>query len=137
MQNHSLRESDCLRLVGLFVLRYEGQFKGGEVEKLMRRLEQRGISEQKRRVSYNNEFVENNDIVLQLIYALMDHCGQAKRSGQLFDSANPMSSAKKFFKGLRVSDGREWVCVTLFSQGRRERLHPTQAVVNRHSDSAH
>ena len=35
------------------------------------------------------------------------NCGQAKRSGQLFESSTPMSSAKKFFKGLRVRERGE------------------------------
>ena len=51
VQNQAVRESDCLRLVMLFALRYEGQLKGGELERLMRRLEHRGVPEQKRRVS--------------------------------------------------------------------------------------
>jgi vacuolar protein sorting-associated protein 45 len=84
LQNRNIREIDCVRLVTLFALRYESQLKAGELEKLMKRLEQRGISEQKRRA----------------VDAVMESCGQSKRTGDLFESGNPLAM-KRFLKGLK------------------------------------
>lgn len=50
LQDRAVREIDCLRLVILFALRYETQLKGDELPKLIRRLEQRGVPEQRRKV---------------------------------------------------------------------------------------
>lgn len=37
----------------------------------------------------------------QLIDSVLNHCGQAKRTGGLFESSNPLAM-KKFFRGLKV-----------------------------------
>ena len=48
--NPEVRQVDCLRLAVLFALKYESQFKGGELDSLNRMLQRRGISEQRRKV---------------------------------------------------------------------------------------
>ena len=37
----------------------------------------------------------------QVVDELLQFCGQAKRTGKLFDSTNPLNP-RKFFKGLKV-----------------------------------
>ncbi len=48
----AVREVDCIRLSVLFALRYETQFKGGELEMVSKALLKRGISDQRRRVCF-------------------------------------------------------------------------------------
>ena len=48
----AVREVDCIRLSVLYGLRYETQFKGGELETVSRALLKRGISDQRRRVQH-------------------------------------------------------------------------------------
>ena len=51
IKNSTVRSVDCIRLVLLLVLRYEGQLKRSEIDHLVKLLRMREIPEQKLDVS--------------------------------------------------------------------------------------
>ncbi|XP_003382629.1 PREDICTED: vacuolar protein sorting-associated protein 45-like [Amphimedon queenslandica] len=84
IKNSAVRSVDCLRLVLLIVLRYEGQLKRSEIDHLVKLLRMREIPDQK----------------LDLVDAIMESYREEKRTSKLFESSNPLTM-KKFLRGLK------------------------------------
>ena len=116
MAEPKVRLVDSLRLGLLYCLRYEGSTKG-DLTKVERLLISRGHTDEDKRVGVASEQLHwtllypplslslSLSLSLgQIMRALLEHSGRAKRGPELFESQGTLAKTKKFFtKGLKVS----------------------------------
>ncbi|XP_074650382.1 vacuolar protein sorting-associated protein 45-like [Tubulanus polymorphus] len=84
VSDDKVRQIDMVRLVMLYVLRYE-KHSNNDITGLLDLLRRRGVNEK-----YS-----------MLVHAVLDYGGQRARGSDLFGNMTPISITKKFFKGLK------------------------------------
>ena len=85
LANDKLRTIDAVRLVLLYILRYE-RTSGNDIKNLRSELQKRGT----------------NDAYVKLIYNMVEYAGAKVRGSDVFgQNQNALSNAKKFMKGLK------------------------------------
>ncbi|XP_002734962.1 vacuolar protein sorting-associated protein 45-like [Saccoglossus kowalevskii] len=84
LANEKVSELDTFRLVALYALRYE-RHSNNDLSALMEAMARKGMSEKYRR----------------MIKSLLDYGGNRARGSDLFGTKNPISQARRFFKGLK------------------------------------
>lgn len=84
LSNDKLRDSDVVRLVMLYALRYE-KHSNNDISGLLSALHSRGVHEK----------------LIKMVPAILEYGGHKVRSSDLFESDNPIAITKKFLKGLK------------------------------------
>jgi len=85
LANNKVRSIDAVRLVLLYILRYE-RTAGNDIKNLRSELQKRGTK----------------DVLVKLIYNMVEYAGAKVRTSDVFaQNKNALSNAKKFIKGLK------------------------------------
>lgn len=87
INNPNVRDSDAIKLVMLYALRYQNH-SNSDVDGLVNLLKRRGISEDK----------------IQNIHNIIEYAGSHARQSNLFTMENAVKITKRFFKGLSGVD---------------------------------